>query len=118
MESKFTPGPWERGGKHTKNGGDPFFVYCDDELGNAVAKCAFSPTTLSIGQMIANAALCAAAPDLFEAIKLAIEIRDLWAPIKEAPVSPQHEEEMSALGLMEQKFNMALNKALNITDGK
>lgn len=109
MESKFTPPPWNIDKEAMENGKQ----WAITGIGTAVA---FIPAKHTHAE--ANAHLIGAAPDMIEAIKFALEIRDLWAPILEKPVSPQHEEEMQALTSMEEKFKSVLTKTLNITDGK
>lgn len=66
-EFKGTSGPWEKG----KNGfGDSMMVYCDDELGSAVADCSVKHSMkLTIAERLANAKLIAAAPELLEALQ-------------------------------------------------
>ncbi len=67
--SKHTPGPWSVG---TRGDGTPGYVYCDNELGSAVAIVYGKPleyTVFSRAEEIANARLIAAAPDLLEALR-------------------------------------------------
>jgi hypothetical protein len=59
-----TPGPWEAG---VQGNGTPGYVYCDNELGSAVAITygdALPFQVFSPKQLAANTALIAAAPDL------------------------------------------------------
>jgi hypothetical protein len=74
MDVKFTPGPWEVGGS-PPHGGDPLNIYCDDRTGSAVATVRFTPdiTGRKTDERRANTHLIAAAPDLFEAARMAEE---------------------------------------------
>lgn len=69
MDSKFTQGPWQRGGQETKDGGNPYYVYCDDVLGSAIAKCDLRPSVFDNEEIKANANLIVAATDLVEALE-------------------------------------------------
>lgn len=75
MENKFSKTPWIAG--------DNGYVYCDDALGSAVAKCDLEYTVAITGeQRKANAKLIAAAPELLEALELALTL--LQNPSNEA----------------------------------
>ena len=81
-KTKHTPGPWEKG----ENGfGDIMMVYCDDELGSAVADCSVKHyMKLTIDERLANAKLIAAAPSLLQSL---IELVDVMPSI-----TPDHQE--------------------------
>jgi hypothetical protein len=49
--------------------------------------------------------------DLLDAIKYAIEIKDLWSADQYGTISADQEGEMQALAKMEEKFKAAINKA-------
>jgi hypothetical protein len=74
MEAKttHTPGPWEVGKDgHGKDG----WVYCDDATGSAIANTNVALSTIPQAQRAANAALIAAAPELYEALKELVELK-------------------------------------------
>lgn len=67
-ETKWTPGPWSVG---VEGDGVPGYVYCDNDLGSAVAICygpALAYTVFPREQEVANAQLIAASPKLYEAL--------------------------------------------------
>lgn len=68
-QTRFTPGPWSVG---VEGEGVPGYVYCDNALGSAVAIVygkALAFTAFSRQEEKANAALIAAAPRLYAALK-------------------------------------------------
>ncbi|MBH9537486.1 hypothetical protein [Novosphingopyxis sp. YJ-S2-01] len=73
QETKFTPGPWEVGGG--KGGGISSYVYCDNDLGTAVAATTFpnDMTGWPEATRIANAHLIAAAPDGYEVAEMFLD---------------------------------------------
>lgn len=79
--SKHTPGPWEVGGG--EKGGEPGYVYCDNDLGSAVAIVFGIPalrwSVFPREEEEANARLIAASPKLLEACKSAEEWLSGWA---------------------------------------
>lgn len=114
MENKFTAGPWTAGGTKPYKGNEawifdnstPEKLICF--LGGNLDK-----PRPSMDESFYNAHLIAAAPDLAEAIDFALHIKDLWSAQQSGTVSADHEGEMQALALMEEKLTTALNKALN-----
>lgn len=78
--SKHTPGPWEVGGG--EKGGEPGYVYCDNDLGSAVAIVFGIPalrwSVFPREEEEANARLIAASPKLLEACKAAEEWLSGW----------------------------------------
>lgn len=110
MNNQFTPGPWQKGGKNTKDGGNELFVYCDNALGTAVCSLDLEFThNIPNAEKIANAHLIASAPDLLEALASLI------------PFIEEHQDEGPAgygwrsKDLIEktEKAKAAINKALN-----
>lgn len=73
-EMKHTPGPWEVGDGVVS--GSEHIIYCDDATGSAVATVLFEPldiTGRSKTERRANAHLISAAPDMYEALKAAVD---------------------------------------------
>lgn len=62
-----------------------------------------------IPECTANAKLIAAAPDMYNAIKLALNIKDLWAPVCDPGI--EHEGEAQALQSMLTALEAAMAKA-------
>ena len=59
----------------------------------------------------ANAKLTISAPDMYEAIKSALNIKDLWSAQQHGTISADHEGELLALRTMETMLQAALDKA-------
>jgi hypothetical protein len=57
------------------------------------------------------ARLIAAAPDMFEAIQCALNLKDLWSAQQSGTVSADHSGEMEALQAMQDKLEAAIAKA-------
>lgn len=94
-----TPGPWRLvDGKSEVIAGDCYHV--------AFVKAWFPD---HVEQQEANARLIAAAPEMLEALRSAMRIKDLWLPIGD--VSDEHAEEAKALSQMAMMFESVINKA-------
>lgn len=111
MEVKHTPGPWKvcvgNAGSifgdlnnDAHNGDNP---YIGEVAGIGVDK--------DIPECTANAQLIAAAPDMFEAIQCALNLKDLWSAQQNGTVSADHAGEMEALQAMLDKLQAAYLKA-------
>jgi len=115
-----TPGPWEvvnitdvfthRGAKNATG------VAADENDGWQIADTSGCETfvkgeltPLPWAEQIANAHLCAAAPDLLEAAEAAMRISSLWLP--SPSVLPEHDSEAIALTAMAELLRAAIAKA-------
>lgn len=107
-KTKFTPGPWTLDDRTTSA------LAVNDTDGmifiNAHGPVArLSAMHYGISETRANAKLIAAAPDMFDAIKKALEIKQLWFPA--GNFSVEHEGEAQALQSMFNALEAAINKA-------
>lgn len=76
---------------------------------NCTVAGVFIPPT---GDQKANAQLIAAAPELYQALKSALQIVALWGPCDD--VSPEHEGEMQALTAMQVTFEDLVARVENV----
>ena len=100
---KGTPGPWERGdGNH----GGELLVYCDDALGSAICDATSHYNVIDKQTRIANLNLIAAAPELLEALQMALEWIDAVPSDTLLPAMP---------GFDRDEVNSIINKATGET---
>ena len=111
MEFKGTQGPWKiiHGGFRHDDG---FSIGSDNASASCVkVTCECWPCTIidqeHRDELLANARLIAAAPDLLSACLGALRIQELWYP-----VASDDDEECAALNSMRKKFESAIAKAL------
>lgn len=112
-EPRFTPGPWA---SYHDSGG--YHYIGAEHQGLAPTRKPGEVAYLDVCRVIrqakgeANAQLISAAPELYNAVKIALEIVDLWLPKNVSEQhSEQYENEINALYLMRNKFLDALEKA-------
>ena len=109
-EVKFTPGPWIVDKEKTSIVRMNSYFRIEQTAVSEDLPENFSTTDL-INEGDANAKLIAAAPDMYEAIRSALNIKDLWSAQQHGTVSADHEGEMLALRAMEIMLQAALDKA-------
>jgi hypothetical protein len=98
--SEFTKGPWE---VQDPPEGLPIIEKDFDDIAFIRA-----PSLATGAEIIANAHLISAAPDMYEALKAALRIKDLWYADY---VDDEHAGETEALGTMLNLFEQAIAKA-------
>lgn len=109
--NKFTPGPWILETVQTSSGichkiGP--FPWKDGKQNHACIYADYPGTGAIEKELVANAHLIAAAPDLLEALEGVLRISDLWLPHE---VEEQHAEEMYVLHMARNKMIAAVEKA-------
>jgi hypothetical protein len=89
----------ETGGPHYKES-EPCLVFCNhgQNPDNFEGNCNRTICPLAV-----------AAPDMYEALKAAMRIKDLWCLLED--VSMEHDGEAEALGIMRSKFESAIARA-------
>lgn len=110
--TKHTPGPWiltPREGSDTTD----IVSSCEHgwEIATVIGGINDSFTEAGSAESIANAKLIAAAPDMYEAIQCALNLKDLWSAQQHGTISADHAGEMEALKAMQDKLEAALQKA-------
>jgi hypothetical protein len=98
--NRFTKGPWN---VQDPQEGLPIIEKDFDDIAYIRA-----PTLASGSEILANAHLISAAPDMYEALSGAIRVVDLWYA---EYVDEEHAGETEALATMKNMFEQALAKA-------
>lgn len=104
--SAHTPGPWEAG---RPGHGSIYAAYSNDATGSIIAMCQHDLVVRSHGEMVANAHLIAAAPDLLEAVKAFILADN--GSLNGKPIAWSEERLQAAYQIAKDALNAALAKA-------